>query len=106
MGWVMSCRTSSKFGCDRRCATFDFWLVKKLSRQIMSCPWATRRSQRCEPRKPAPPVTTMRLMEDKWRPFQNPIILFARDPAQASWLPEFPIADLDFKFYSENGSNS
>jgi hypothetical protein len=42
---------------------FCFWLVKKLSRQITSCPWATSRSHRCEPRKPAPPVTRMRLRE-------------------------------------------
>ena len=38
-----------------------FWLVKKLSRQITSWPCSTRRSQRWEPRKPAPPVTRMRL---------------------------------------------
>src|SRR5271170_3936013 len=31
--------------------------VKKLSTQRTSCPCARRRSQRCEPRKPAPPVT-------------------------------------------------
>src|SRR5512139_3178194 len=34
--------------------------VKKLSRQTTSLPSETNRSQRCEPRKPAPPVTRMR----------------------------------------------
>src|SRR5882757_7802837 len=32
--------------------------VSRLSRQITRCPLASRWSQRCEPRKPAPPVTT------------------------------------------------
>src|SRR5512134_2780071 len=35
--------------------------VKKLSTQSTSCPSASSRSQRCEPRKPAPPVTRTRL---------------------------------------------
>ena len=47
----MSCRISSKFGWSSRWATFDFWLVKKLSRQMTSWPSATSRSQRCEPKK-------------------------------------------------------
>ena len=44
-------------------ATLDFWLVKKLSRQITSWPCSTSRSQRCEPRNPAPPVTRIRFKE-------------------------------------------
>src|SRR5688572_11376974 len=36
---------------------FFFRPVKKLSTQMTSCPSASNRSQRCEPRKPAPPVT-------------------------------------------------
>ena len=43
---------------------FDFWLVKKLSRQITSWPRSTSRSQRWEPRNPAPPVTKIRLLEN------------------------------------------
>src|SRR5438552_6709016 len=54
---------SSKLLFGRRWATLCFWLVKKLSRQMMSWPWATRRSQRWEPRKPAPPVTRIRFRE-------------------------------------------
>src|SRR5665647_3290483 len=36
--------------------------VKKLSRQITSCPSPRRRSQRCDPTKPAPPVTNIRML--------------------------------------------
>src|SRR6476660_4128089 len=32
--------------------------VSRLSTQTTSCPWPSRCSQRCDPRKPAPPVTT------------------------------------------------
>src|SRR2546421_11134672 len=53
----------SKLLFGSRWATLCFWLVKKLSRQMMSWPWATRRSQRWEPRKPAPPVTRIRFSE-------------------------------------------
>src|SRR5690242_21728413 len=35
--------------------------VKKLSTQMTSQPSASSRSHRCEPRKPAPPVTSTRL---------------------------------------------
>src|SRR5262249_48739509 len=34
--------------------------VKKLSRQMTSLPSVARRSHKCEPRKPAPPVTRIR----------------------------------------------
>ena len=40
----------------------DFCEVKKLSTQMTSSPAETSRSQRCEPRNPAPPVTRMRLV--------------------------------------------
>src|SRR5689334_15428293 len=33
--------------------------VTRLSMQITRCPSATSRSQRCDPRNPAPPVTTL-----------------------------------------------
>src|SRR4051794_12164962 len=48
---------SSKCGLPRRWRMFSFEPVKKLSTQRTSCPSATRRSQRCEPMNPAPPVT-------------------------------------------------
>ena len=50
--------TSQKSNVER--STFDFCEVKKLSRQTTSWPLLTRRSHRCEPRKPAPPVTRIR----------------------------------------------
>src|SRR4030095_2041004 len=37
--------------------------VKKLSRQSTSCPSFSSRSQRCEPIKPAPPVTRIRIVQ-------------------------------------------
>jgi hypothetical protein len=55
----MSCRINSKRGCFISCATFAFVPVKKLSTHSTSCPAASRCSQRCEPRKPAPPVTSI-----------------------------------------------
>src|SRR5688572_30329785 len=64
MGSTTSWRINSKLDLGRRWATLCFWLVKKLSRQMTSWPWATRRSQRWEPRKPAPPVTRMRFNDE------------------------------------------
>ena len=61
IGTVTSCRISSKFFFASKCSTLDFWLVKKLSRQITSWPASTSRSHKCDPRKPAPPVTRMRI---------------------------------------------
>src|SRR5689334_15884127 len=43
-----------------RCATLPGSPVTKLSRQRTSQPSCNSRSQRCEPRNPAPPVTTAR----------------------------------------------
>src|ERR1043166_6094513 len=40
---------------------FSFLPVKKLSMHRTSCPSLSRRSHKCEPRKPAPPVTITRL---------------------------------------------
>src|SRR5690349_19305628 len=53
----MSWRISSKRGCLMRCATFSLLPVKKLSTHRTSWPCSSSRSQRCDPRKPAPPVT-------------------------------------------------
>src|SRR4051812_48644616 len=54
---------NSKLGLPSRCSTLNFWLVNRLSRQMTSWPWATSRSQMCDPRNPAPPVTRTRLRE-------------------------------------------
>ena len=53
----MSCRINSKLGLANKCEILRLLPVKKLSRQSTSSPRATKLSQRCEPRKPAPPVT-------------------------------------------------
>src|SRR5437879_7998978 len=45
-----------------RCAMLSGVLVRKLSMQMTSSPSSRKRSQRCEPMKPAPPVMRMRAM--------------------------------------------
>src|SRR6185369_11350083 len=62
IGSVMSWRTSSKRWLSIRWMMLSLLPVKKLSRQITSCPSSRRRSHRCEPTKPAPPVTRMRML--------------------------------------------
>src|SRR5260370_18568172 len=48
---------------------FDPTPVTRLSSERTSHPSAIRRSQRCEPRKPAPPVTTARMHPPEiWQP--------------------------------------
>src|SRR5438105_12344818 len=49
-----------------RCATFWATPVTRLSTQRTCQPSSSSRSQRCEPRKPAPPVTTARIV--RWKP--------------------------------------
>src|SRR5207302_10281924 len=44
----------------KRCATLSGVPVRKLSMQMTSSPSSRKRSQRCEPMKPAPPVMRMR----------------------------------------------
>src|SRR5712691_2037172 len=56
----MSCRSSSKRVLVRRCSILRRVPVKKLSTHSTSTPSASRRSQRCEPRNPEPPVTSTR----------------------------------------------
>src|SRR6056297_3458623 len=51
---------SEKRSCPTRCATLSGLPVMKLSMQMTSWPSAMNRSQRCEPRKPAPPVMRVR----------------------------------------------
>src|SRR4051812_1070115 len=42
----------------RMCSMFASEPVSRLSTQITRCPRASSSSHRCDPRKPAPPVTT------------------------------------------------
>ena len=53
----MSCWTKTNDGL-RMCSMFSSVPVSRLSTQSTRWPSASRRSQRCEPRNPAPPVTT------------------------------------------------
>src|SRR5262245_1247976 len=58
----MSWRCSSKYGFFSKCAIFSFDPVKKLSTQSTSQRSLSRRSHRCEPKNPAPPVTSIFFM--------------------------------------------
>src|SRR5687767_13367762 len=58
---MTSCRTNSKFGFGSRWAMFAFCPVNRLSIHTTSWPPWSSRSQRCEPKKPAPPVTRIRM---------------------------------------------
>src|SRR5690349_10719077 len=51
--WFMNSNPASRIW-----AMFSSEPVSRLSTQMTRCPSARRRSQRCEPRNPAPPVTT------------------------------------------------
>src|ERR1022692_274631 len=51
---------SSKRWSSSRCSTLVREPVKKLSRQTTSCPSLRSRSHRCDPKKPEPPVTSIR----------------------------------------------
>src|SRR5450432_4553671 len=59
-GTVTSWRISSKRWSSSRCSTLVREPVKKLSRQTTSCPSFRSLSQRCEPKKPEPPLTRIR----------------------------------------------
>src|SRR5712692_10214242 len=48
--------TNSKSACPRRAARLSTLPVERLSTTVTRCPSATRRSARCEPMNPAPPV--------------------------------------------------
>lgn len=48
-----------KLGWCSQCATFFFWPVKKLSTTMTSWPSIMSLSTKCDPTKPAPPVTTI-----------------------------------------------
>src|SRR5579862_3745422 len=57
---LTSWRAKRNLGCGRRCPTLESLPVTRLSRQRISQPLSSLKSQRCEPRKPAPPVITAR----------------------------------------------
>src|SRR6516165_1782914 len=46
----------------RRWSTLSVVPVERLSRQTTSAPRSSRNSDRCDPRKPAPPVTRTRMV--------------------------------------------
>src|SRR5947207_14087739 len=56
-----SARWIPNFGFSSKCATLLSTPVTKLSRANTSQPSEINRSHRCDPRKPAPPVTTARM---------------------------------------------
>src|SRR5262249_59510558 len=56
----MSWRINSKSRKSRRWRILARLPLKKLSRQITSCLSRRSRSHRCDPRNPAPPVTSVR----------------------------------------------
>src|SRR6266851_2888144 len=59
-GSLTLCWTDSNDLLSRRCAMFLAVPVTRLSTQTTVHPSTSSRSQRCDPRKPAPPVTTAR----------------------------------------------
>src|SRR5664279_1906354 len=56
-GSMMSTPTCRNFSRSRMCSMFASDPVSKLSAQITLLPRASNSSHRCDPRKPAPPVT-------------------------------------------------
>src|SRR5438105_14938122 len=57
--FVTSCCTKEKCGWERSAAIFRSAPVIKLSAHSTLCPSSSKRAQRWEPIKPAPPVTTI-----------------------------------------------
>src|SRR5262249_43215270 len=78
-GSVTSWRISSKRWLSSRFSTLVRVPVKKLSRQTTSWPSPSRRSHRCEPRKPDPPVTRIRRRDIS--PSYMSDVTFAKRPA-------------------------
>src|SRR3954447_4348832 len=58
MWFDTSCLMKRYLSFPARCSIFAVDPVMKLSIPMTRCPSASSRSVRCEPRKPAPPVTT------------------------------------------------
>src|SRR4051794_11157352 len=58
---VTSCSTNTKPFSPNRCEMFSILPVSRLSMATTSLPRASSASQRCDPRNPAPPVTTTRV---------------------------------------------
>src|SRR5580704_10629608 len=62
---MMSTPRCRKRSGSRMCSMFASEPVSKLSTQITLCPRASSSSHRCDPRKPAPPVTRQELTAAK-----------------------------------------
>src|SRR5689334_3296799 len=60
---VTSCWMNVKRRSEKRCAMLSGEPVRRLSMQMTSSPSARKRSQRCDPMKPAPPVMRMRAID-------------------------------------------
>ena len=58
--WIALLDSDDKW-LPNKCSILRFDPVKRLSTQTTSCPISIRRSIRCEPKKPAPPVTRILL---------------------------------------------
>src|SRR3989441_5631473 len=84
---VTSCRTNAKPGRPRRCSMFSTVPVMRLSMQTTSAPRPRRNSQRCEPMKPAPPVTRTRIASGGQDGTAADRVVFEAEPAHALGLP-------------------
>src|SRR5574342_611548 len=95
MKFVTSYSTKMKRG-SWMCAMLSREPVSRLSMQTTSQPFPKRKSQRCEPRNPAPPVTRTRTRARSARQdgFPSDRMVLDAEPAHALRLPEVaPVED-------------
>src|SRR5437867_1572017 len=92
--WVTSGRTNAKPGRRGGCSMSSTGPVMRLSMQTTSAPRPRRNSHRCEPMKPAPPVTRTRIESGrKDGPAADRVVLEA-EPTHALGLPHVaPVED-------------
>ena len=70
---VTSCLINSKYGLPSKWRMLSLEPVNRLSTQMTSFPSSSNLSQRCDPRKPAPPVTNIRFFLISKNPLPNPV---------------------------------
>src|SRR5262249_51308110 len=73
------------FACRR--STLAALPEMKLSTQRTSCPSARKRSHRCEPIKPAPPVINVRMPQILRRSYQQKLSALSYQPSALSYQP-------------------